>query len=210
MIINDDYEGLDNFLKLILDEGDNDYILSSHIQIPERFYDYFSSSVILQTQKNISDQYLNRQLKSSDKHYIVQNFKLSEQLIENNLNNLNINLICSYQTLSEDFIRKHVDIFNKTAWTSISKYQILSEAFIEEFSENVDWYMIFIHQKFSKTFLEKHYKRVTLEHIFKNVKISEIFFENHYKELSAKWLIKNCKLTKKQEKIIYQTLADSL
>ena len=31
MIINDDYEGLDNFLKLILDEGDNDYILSSYI-----------------------------------------------------------------------------------------------------------------------------------------------------------------------------------
>ncbi len=139
--ITDDYEGLNTLLQLIL--GSEEQLLDNNIQIPERLYDYFSSYIILQTQQNISDQYLNRQLKTSDKNYIVQNFKLSEQLIEHNLKYLNNRYICTYQTLSEDFIRRHKD---KVDWNHITRFQILSDEFKYEFQDYLDSYLLTIRE----------------------------------------------------------------
>ena len=50
-------------------------------------------------------------------------------------------------------ISKHSD---KVNWYYISKYQKLSEKFIEKHSDKVDWTYISKYQKFSKKFIEKH------------------------------------------------------
>lgn len=57
--------------------------------------------------------------------------------------------ISAYQTLSEEFIREFKDRVN---WNYISHVQILSEDFIREFKDRVDWTNIFKRQKLSKKF----------------------------------------------------------
>jgi len=46
----------------------------------------------------------------------------------------------SMQSLSEEFIRENSD---KVDWFWISRYQKLSEEFIRENSDKVDWYCIY-------------------------------------------------------------------
>lgn len=57
---------------------------------------------------------------------------------------------------SEDFIR---ELPNKN-WRIISKWQTLSEKFIEEHKDEVDWDEISEHQKLSVEFCKKHKKEV--------------------------------------------------
>lgn len=58
--------------------------------------------------------------------------------------------------MSEEFIRE----CPIKEWNYISKYQKLSEKFIEEFRNEVDWDNISQHQILSKTFCYKHAKEV--------------------------------------------------
>jgi len=55
--------------------------------------------------------------------------------------------ISKYQYLTEDFIREFKD---KVDWWYISYYQELSEPFIREFKDKVDWWYISYYQKLSK------------------------------------------------------------
>lgn len=61
-------------------------------------------------------------------------------------------LIWYYQVVSEDFIREFKDRVN---WYYISMSQILSEDFIREFEDNVVWYNIRKYQILSREFLEE-------------------------------------------------------
>jgi hypothetical protein len=54
------------------------------------------------------------------------------------------------QKLSEDFIR---EIQDKVDWECISRQQKLSEEFIREFQNKVDWYYIRKYQKLSEDFI---------------------------------------------------------
>ena len=65
--------------------------------------------------------------------------------------------ISRYQRLSEPFIEKHAD---KVDWYLISKYHRLSEPFIEKHADDVDWEDISIYQRLSEPFIEKHRKRL--------------------------------------------------
>jgi len=49
-------------------------------------------------------------------------------------------MISSCQTLSEDFIR---EFKNEVDWENISMYQTLSEDFIREFGKKVKWELYF-------------------------------------------------------------------
>ena len=60
------------------------------------------------------------------------------------------------QSLSEDFIREFQD---KVDWDWISKYQNLSEDFIREFKDKVDWYYISKYQKVSNKFIEEFFQK---------------------------------------------------
>lgn len=65
-----------------------------------------------------------------------------------------------YEQLSEEFIRNYQD---KVNWTCISQYQILSEDFIREFADKVNWEEIFEHQKLSESFRQEFRDKMDLE-----------------------------------------------
>ena len=60
--------------------------------------------------------------------------------------------ISRYQVLSEAFIRYFQD---KVRWMFISQYQNLSEEFTREFKDKVDWMTISQYQQFSKAFKDE-------------------------------------------------------
>lgn len=57
---------------------------------------------------------------------------------------------------SEEFLREMVPHFNYDCWQFISKYQRLSEAFIRDFPEKVDWPLIVKYQPITQKFLDEH------------------------------------------------------
>ena len=59
----------------------------------------------------------------------------------------------SNNILTEDFIREFQD---KVNWKCISFYQTLSEDFIIEFKDKVDWEYISKYQKLSEDFIKKN------------------------------------------------------
>ena len=79
--------------------------------------------------------------------------------------------------LSEDFIREFKD---KVDWGSISEYQKLSEDFIREFQDKVNWYYISEYQKLSEDFIKEFKNKVDWYLIFKYQKLSEKFKKELY------------------------------
>lgn len=53
---------------------------------------------------------------------------------------------------SEEFLRKYSSEYNKEVWSVISAYQDLSEDFMCEFKDYLDWYEISQNQQFSEEF----------------------------------------------------------
>jgi len=62
----------------------------------------------------------------------------------------------------ETFLREMVVNFNG-CWATISKYQNLSEAFINDFSDSVDWEYIALYQHVSSKFLTDNAHRLAPE-----------------------------------------------
>lgn len=91
-------------------------------------------------------------------------FNLSEEFIERLLSLVDNDYIWfdifEYHKLSENFIRKYVEQYDNDIWSVISKYQTLSEDFIIEFKDKVDWYDISGKQKFSEEFALKFHNEL--------------------------------------------------
>ena len=83
--------------------------------------------------------------------------------------------------LSEDFIREFKD---KVNWKYISEYQKLSEKFIREFKWKVDWICISKKQRLSERFIREFKNRVDWDMIFEYQKLSKEFKEEFKKELT--------------------------
>ena len=88
--------------------------------------------------------------------------------------------LCQY---SEDLLRQI--LLNPyyeygTPWY-ISQYQKLSQKFIEEFADKLDWDSISICQKLSEKFIQKHIDRVNIKEIFLHQKLSEEFKKKYNK-----------------------------
>ena len=71
--------------------------------------------------------------------------------------------------LSEDFIREFQDRVN---WSWISYQQILSEDFIREFQDKVDWNEISYKQKMSKNFIVEFVDKIIFRELVINENIS--------------------------------------
>jgi len=84
--------------------------------------------------------------------------------------------ISKFQDLSEEFIEENKDLVN---WHSISLCQKLSEEFIERYKKRVDWPCISTYQKLSEEFIEKYKDRVNWFGISGYQDLSEWFIEKH-------------------------------
>ncbi|HNW67143.1 MAG TPA: hypothetical protein PKO10_08080, partial [Aliarcobacter cryaerophilus] len=79
-----------------------------------------------------------------------------------------------YQKLSEEFIKEFSD---KVDWFHISINQKLSEEFIREFSDKIYWEYISEYQKLSEEFIREFANKVDWYYISKYQKLSEEFIK---------------------------------
>ncbi len=82
--------------------------------------------------------------------------------------------LASYFTLSEAFIEEFADKLN---WEYVSKNQKLSEPFIEKWADKINWYWISSYQTLSESFIEKWADKLTWDFICGRQKLSESFIE---------------------------------
>ena len=78
----------------------------------------------------------------------------------------------SEKPLTEEFIREFQD---KVNWNFISTYQKLSEDFIREFQDKVNWKNISVYQKLSENFIRKFQDKVDWDKISRLQTLSEKF-----------------------------------
>ena len=76
------------------------------------------------------------------------------------------------ESLTEDFIQEFKD---KVDWTCISRYPHLSEDFIRKFADRVEWYYISAYQHLSENFIREFADRVAWDWIVKYQPLSEDF-----------------------------------
>lgn len=70
-----------------------------------------------------------------------------------------------YRQLSEDFIRKHIDDFNRDNWHDISVCQLhFSESFLREMKDYIIWVSIDNTDSFSVEFIREFRKELDLKH----------------------------------------------
>lgn len=60
------------------------------------------------------------------------------------------------QRFSEEILVEMIPTFNNCCWKEICKYQNLSESFIENYKDHLDWNLIFEHQQTRGIFLKEH------------------------------------------------------
>ena len=80
--------------------------------------------------------------------------------------------VSSHKFLTEDFIREFAD---KVDWEWLSRYQRLSEDFIREFKDKVDWFYISEYQHLSENFIREFKDYVDWDYISSYQHLSEDF-----------------------------------
>ncbi len=105
---------------------------------------------------------------------------------------INWNSISRYQKLSEEFIEKFQD---KVKWKVVLRYQELSEEFIEKFQNKVNWYWISIYQKLTEKFIEKFQDKINWKFISRHQKLSEEFIEKFQDKVDWTAISKHQKLS---------------
>lgn len=78
------------------------------------------------------------------------------------------------------FLYKCIKIEEDMNWNDISQYQKLSENFILEFKDKVDWFCVPIYQNLSKEFKEE-LKKYNKYYVFNDKYKDYIVLENHDK-----------------------------
>jgi len=94
-------------------------------------------------------------------------------------------IISRYQSLSESFIEQHK---NRVHWPSICIFQKLSEQFIEKYKDLVDWEMVSEYQTLSEPFIEKHRYLVYWPRVCFCQSISTSFIEKYIQTIEWDWL----------------------
>lgn len=90
--------------------------------------------------------------------------KMRRKIKKNAIKEVTDYIITNY-FINEDVLRKYLPYFD---WSTICEKQILSESFIEEFENEVDWLLIFFYQSsISGQFIEKHKKKIQESPLFK-------------------------------------------
>ena len=81
-----------------------------------------------------------------------------------------------FNQLSNEFVKEFADELD---WGSISEYQKLSESFIEKYADRVDWDWISAVQTLSEAFIEKYSDKVDWKTISRSQTFSYLFFNEN-------------------------------
>lgn len=101
--------------------------------------------------------------------------------------------ICRYYRLSDQDIRDNIDNID---WDILSMWQQLSEQIIQEFADKVNWVNISRSQKLSEQFVRKHYKQLNMFDVNYST-FSYSFISKFFNKINKGYLSKNWNWVKK-------------
>lgn len=154
--------------------------------------EYFSKEQlddIWKYQNNLSEVLLEKYVDKINFYILFQHKQLSKKFILKYFQRVKIEIILQYQKLSENIIRKLIkyNFLEENNWdkyfTIISKYQSLSESFIEEIwikykKSNFPWDNIVEKNKLSESFISKYISFFNRNILFQHQNLSESFLES--------------------------------
>ena len=105
-------------------------------------------------------------------------------ILEKEFNESSLINISKEKTLSEEFIREFQDSVD---WYNISRYQTLSEGFIREYQDRVYWNEISFEQTLSEDFLREFENRIIWETASQTQNMSDEFLIEFQKKIFWEW-----------------------
>ena len=104
----------------------------------------------------MTDRFIMKFDRFMDWNLLSSNYDFSIDMLRMYQHRVNWAQILKRKLFPETFLQEMVTNFND-CWGTVSRYQILSESFIHDFAENVDWEDIILYQNVSGKFLNDHY-----------------------------------------------------
>lgn len=133
-------------------------------------------------------------------NFIIQNTKINDEMILDNLKNINIDLLLKRQKLgktiliNEDFLDS---IIENNFLNEVLKDQILSkevlEIYIEKF-EHIDWDLICKYQNIEINFMEKYFDKLNWDLVCENQFLTLEFISKYMDNINWSLLSQNIKL----------------
>jgi hypothetical protein len=112
------------------------------------------------------------------------------------------NLDVCWIQYSEKELEENAKLFSQAEWNWISSRQIISQRFIEKYSDKIDWGWISERQNLSEEFMEKHQNKISWCYISRYQKLSEKFIIKHIDKIEIDCLINNSYISRKLKKQI--------
>ena len=113
--------------------------------------------------------------------------------------NMKMHDILKNYKVSEDFIKEFMGHIAAYSWGTVSGCQKLSESFIREFQDKLDWMWISIYQKLSESFIIEFKEKIRWSYISENQILSEEFLLKHRDSLNYYCLVKNKNINIQEE-----------
>ena len=138
-----------------------DWEMASRNQtLSEAFIEEFADRVdwfYIVGHQEISEDFIKKHEKEIDEstedgrawYAVLANRELSEQFIIDMFPKFYIEDILKRQSVSEKFIREHVDEIDKMGWSNLSANQDVSIGFVQEYSDKIDWTELYCNKYFS-------------------------------------------------------------
>jgi hypothetical protein len=104
----------------------------------------------------LTDNFVQHFDKYLDWELLSLNYLFTVEMLRIYFHRVNWNHILKRQRFTENILMEMIPLINNCCWEVISKFQNLSEAFIDNYKDDVDWEIIFESQKVSGMFLKEH------------------------------------------------------
>jgi hypothetical protein len=109
---------------------------------------------------------------------------------------------CKTNKLSEEFIEKHIDKWDKNGWYSISWYQELTPQFVRKWADKIDWMGIIFSYHLDGDFILEHWERFSQKiakydlilYLCKRQKLSREVIEKYGDVLTWNWVLSKSKV----------------
>jgi len=171
-IPDSNYNAIDPYFDLYC-QGDESAAFNKRIPVGylEKYEDILDW-VMISTHQSLSEAMIEKFEKKVNWVLLSSFTLMSESFLAKHRNDICWSVIPSIHTgqvLSEKFIRDFANFLN---WDNISTFCPLSESFIDVYSDKVNWKNISAYQTLSSSFIKKHVDDVDWELIFKHQKLS--------------------------------------
>lgn len=106
----------------------------------------------------LSDKFILKYDRYLDWVLLSKNYDFSIELLRIYFHRVTWGSILKRKQYPESFLREMSSNFDEYAWNMVSKHQTLSEKFIGDFAEQLDWENILLYQNVTDSFLKHQYR----------------------------------------------------